>query len=43
MVTNCCKKWYKRKLNENPRSFTDDFGSTSYSTKRGTVWIGTKN
>lgn len=36
------QKWYKRKLKENPRSFTDEYGRTSYYIRRGTVWIGTK-
>ena len=36
------KKWYARKLKENPRTFTDDFKRTTYFTKRGAIWIGTK-
>ncbi|MCI2228985.1 hypothetical protein MC378_07385 [Polaribacter sp. MSW13] len=37
------KKWYKRKLKENPRSFTDKFDRTTYYTNRGTVWVGTRS
>ncbi|CAM1354620.1 hypothetical protein [Tenacibaculum insulae] len=37
------KKWYKKKLKENPRSYTDGFGNTTYYTKKGVIWIGTKN
>ncbi|MGJ8744101.1 hypothetical protein [Polaribacter sp.] len=37
------KKWYKRKLKENVRSYTDTFGETTYFNKKGTVWIGTRN
>lgn len=37
------QKWYKRKIKEGARSFTDESNRTTYSTKIGTVWIGTKN
>ena len=36
------QKWYKRKLKENPRNYTDEFDRTTYYTKKGTIWIGTR-
>lgn len=37
------QKWYKRKLKSSPRNYTDEFNSVTYSVKKGSIWIGTKN
>ena len=37
------QKWHKRKLKENPINYTDEFDRTTYYTKKGAIWIGTRN
>lgn len=37
------QKWYRRKLKQNPFSYKNDNGDTTYFYRHGTVWIGIKN
>lgn len=37
------KKYYKRKLKQLLKTYTNTFGEVTYYTNRGTIWIGTKN
>tara|TARA_R110001606_G_scaffold399186_1_gene581383 strand:+ start:909 stop:1550 length:642 start_codon:yes stop_codon:yes gene_type:complete len=37
------QKWYRRKLKQPLRSFTDQEGKITYYIPKDTVWIGTKN
>jgi hypothetical protein len=37
------QKWYKRKLKQKLRTYTDQEGKTTYYIPKDTVWIGTRN
>lgn len=37
------KKWYRRKLKQNLRTYTDATGNSTYYIPKDTVWIGTRN